>query len=134
MRVLQTQILSTLCLGQGIQFKDLLSMMGNFEIRYKQKAYTNNFFGCRSCATDDLSLGNDGVFYLVGFKSNKATWRVSFNSIKSAYVVTPSYLSDQLDYDVQYLYQGSNFNMGFGLMGIFSMKDHPFSENPTATP
>ena len=48
--------------------------------------------------------------------------------------MTPSYLSDQLDYDVQYLYQGSNFNMGFGLIGIFSMKDHPFSENPTSRP
>ena len=30
-------------LGARIQFKDLLSMMGNLEIRYKQKAYTNNF-------------------------------------------------------------------------------------------
>ncbi len=121
-------------LGARIQFKDLLSMMGNFEIRFKQKAYTNNFFGAGLAPSDDLVLGNDGIFYHLGLNLTKQLGESHLIQLKSAYVITPSYLSDQLDYDVQYLFQGSNFNLGFGLLGIFSLKNHPFSENPNQRP
>lgn len=121
-------------LGARIQFKDLLSMMGNFEIRFKQKAYTNNFFGAGLSPSDDLVLGNDGIFYHLGLNLTKQLGESHLIQLKSAYVITPSYLSDQLDYDVQYLFQGSNFNLGFGLLGIFSLKNHPFSENPNQRP
>ncbi len=121
-------------LGARIQFKDLLSMMGNFEIRFKQKAYTNNFFGAGLAPSDDLVLGTDGIFYHLGLNLTKQLGESHLIQLKSAYMITPSYLSDQLDYDVQYLFQGSNFNLGFGLLGIFSLKNHPFSENPNQRP
>ena len=48
--------------------------------------------------------------------------------------VTPSYLSDHLITMFNIFIKVAILTLGFGLMGIFSMKNHPFSENPTARP
>ena len=120
--------------GARIQFKDLLSMMGNLEVRYKQKAYTNNFFNPGNAPVDDLVLGNDGTFYQIGLNLTKQLSDAHLLQLSSAYVITPDYLSDQVDYDVQYLYSSTNFNLGFGVMGIYSLKDHPYSSTPSTRP
>ena len=120
--------------GVRVQFKDLLSMMGNLEVRYKQKAYSNNFFNPGNAPLDDLVLGNDGTFYQIGLNLTKQLSDAHLLQLSSAYVITPDYLSDQVDFDIQYLYKSTSFNLGFGVMGIYSLKDHPFSSAPSTRP
>ena len=58
----------------------------------------------------------------------------SLTPVKQRLFITPDNLSDQVEFDVQYLYTSTRYNLCFGVMGIYSLKDHPFYRAPSTRP
>ena len=121
-------------IGARFGFSDFIGMLGYFDLELIQKAFTNNYFSPGGAPSDDIVLGNDGTSYRLGFSLSKSFASSHFVQGQLDYLVRPSYLSDEMNYDIQYLYQGETLQIGLGFFGIFSLKTHPFSENPNARP
>ena len=126
--------LENFSVGARLKISDFGGIIGLFDFELKQKAYSNNFYSTGGAPTDDIVLGNDGTSYRLGLSLTKSFAESHFIQGLVNYVIQPSYLSDEMNYDVQYLYQGSSLQIGLGFTGIFSLKTHPYSDNPAARP
>ena len=120
--------------GARLNFSEFAGVIGSMDLEFIQKAYTNNFYSAGSVPADEQILGNDGLFYRVGVNLTKVLAPSHLLQTKVFYKRTPSYLGNEINYDFNYLYQGETFNLALGGLGIYSLGDHPFSNDVTSNP
>ena len=100
----------------------------------RNTGYTNNIYTSGSAPTENIILGDDGLWIKGG--GLFTTTLVSGHFIEGSlhYQLPPDHLSDELLYDLHYLFKGTMATFLLGVDGVISLKNDPFNESASARP
>ena len=121
-------------LGGKLHLTEAMGFLFALEADVRNTAYTNNIFTAGSAPNSDIVLGDDGMWLKAGLLFTKSL--VSGHLIEGSlhYQLPPDHLSDELLYDVHYLFKGTMASLLLGVDGVISLQNDPFNESTSARP
>lgn len=121
-------------IGVKFQFEPINNIHYAIGGHYRQTLYTNaKYTSPVSAPTDTIILGDDGHEYGVNiyttFLYSKNRFDVNFG-----YLVPPNSLSQEITYKGEYKHQFESFGVILGAAGIYSLKNDPYTLDPSSKP
>ena len=106
----------------------------SLELDARNTAYTNNIYNQGSAPNNNIILGDDGLWLKGGVLFSAPLVSGHFVEGSLHYNLPPDHLSDELLYDVHYLFKGTMASLMLGVDGIISLSNDPFGESLTSRP
>ena len=108
----------------------LFSLIGDI----RNTAYTNNIYTSGSAPNNNIILGDDGMWIKGGVLFSTSLVSGHFVEGSILYQLPPEHLSDELVYDIHYLYKGTMASLLLGVDGVISLGNDPFNESLSSRP
>lgn len=115
--------------GGKYHLGDFYSMLIAIEGDVRNSAYTNNIYNPGSAPNENIILGDDGLSLKAGVLLTKSLVPGHLIEASLHYHLPPDHLSDELLYDVHYLFKGTMATLQLGVDGVVSLKNDPFGGN-----
>ena len=100
----------------------------------RNTGYTNNIYTSGSAPTENIILGDDGLWIKAGGLLTTSLVPGHFIEASLHYQLPPDHLSDEFLYDFHYLFKGTMATFLLGVDGVISLKNDPFNESASARP
>ncbi len=120
--------------GGKFHLANALGMFFAFEGDVRNTAYTNNIYATGSAPNNNIILGDDGLWIKGGLLFSAPFVSGHFIEGSLHYQLPPDHLSDELLYDVHYLFKGTMASFMLGVDGIISLNNDPFGGSVAARP
>ena len=120
--------------GGKWHFAKALGILFALEADVRNTAYTNNIYNQGQAPNQNIILGDDGLSLKAGVLLTKSIVPGHFLEGSLKYHLPPDHLSDELLYDVHYLFKGTMASLMLGIDGVISLENDPFGGSAALRP
>lgn len=121
-------------LGGKLHFAEAMGFLFSVEGDVRNTAYSNNIFTSGNAPNSDIILGDDGMWLKAGLLFSKTLVSGHFVEGSFHYQLPPDHLSDELTYDLHYLFKGTMASLLIGVDGVISLQNDPYNKSTSARP